>query len=329
MKKIITIIVVVIAIIGIAFLVMKNVNTYNEVEKITEKQQIKKVGATIFPIYDITRVIAGDEFEVVLLLPPGVSPHTFSPQPSVLKNIMGSQALFAIGSGLDDWSHNLVEALNIPVVTVDENIDLLPTIKKKHNKHKDEHSHDHQHANKKHNHHKHDHGPVDPHYWLSITNAKKITTNIANKLAKLDPDNKSIYFERAQNYKNELNQLKTELLEKIKPIKNRNILTSHGAWQYFANDFNLNIVGSFTPAAGTNPSPKDLKKLSRKVKKSDVAVIFIAPQFSGDAIKAFAQDHNLGIARLDPLGGIDERQSYIDLMRFNLEQVVKSFKKIN
>ena len=36
-----------------------------------------KVAATIFPIYDIARNVAGDKAEVVLITPPGASPHTF------------------------------------------------------------------------------------------------------------------------------------------------------------------------------------------------------------------------------------------------------------
>ncbi len=285
--------------------------------RINVEQQINKVAATIFPIYDITRVIAGDEFEVVLLLPPGASPHTFDPQPSVLKNMMDSKALFAIGQGLDDWSHNLAESLGIPVVAVYQGIELRPTREEKNNKHKGEHKDG----------HGHDHGPVDPHYWLSLTNAGKIAQNIAQELAILDADNANLYFERATEYKKELQILRIAAKDRIKMLDNKNIITSHGAWEYFAYDLGLNIVGSFKSGNAKNPTPRYLAELSKKAEKYNVGTFFIAEQFSSSAIIAFTQDHNLGIAIIDPLGGIGERQSYLELMQYNINQVINSLKE--
>jgi zinc transport system substrate-binding protein len=34
-----------------------------------------KVAATVFPVYDIVRQVAGGSVDIVLLLPPGASPH--------------------------------------------------------------------------------------------------------------------------------------------------------------------------------------------------------------------------------------------------------------
>ncbi len=311
MKKIIIGIVVIVTITGFAFVIGNNTDNLEK-----ETKQINKVAATIFPLYDITRVIAGDEFEVVLLLPPGASPHFFDPQPSVLKEMSGSQALFAIGHGLDNWSHNLAEALDIPVIIIDNNIDLQPTkeYKSDHN-HKDDHGHG------------HDHGPVDPHYWLSLTNAEQITLNIAQELARLDEVNASLFLERAEVYIKELQALRTDAKSKIKTLDNKNIITSHGAWEYFAGDLGLNIVGSFKSGNAKNPTPRYLAELSKKAEKYNVGTFFIAEQFSSSAIIAFTQDHGLGIALIDPLGGIGERQSYLELMRYNINQVVDSLKE--
>jgi zinc transport system substrate-binding protein len=65
-------------------------------------QQLKVV-ATIFPIYDIAKNIAGDKAKVVNILPPGASPHTFEPKPSDILALQDASLIFVIGHGLDDW----------------------------------------------------------------------------------------------------------------------------------------------------------------------------------------------------------------------------------
>ena len=44
-----------------------------------------KVAATIFPLYDLVRQVAGAAAEVVLLVPPGASPHTFTVKPGTVR----------------------------------------------------------------------------------------------------------------------------------------------------------------------------------------------------------------------------------------------------
>ena len=136
------------------------------------------VGATIFPIYDIARTIGGDEFNVVLILPAGASPHTFDPQPSTLKNLQGAQAVFAIGHTLDNWATNVAQAVDAPVVVVDHGIALRETVEQGHDHeeagHDDHDAHD-DHDEHEEDEHGHAHGPTDPHYWLSPMNATQIT----------------------------------------------------------------------------------------------------------------------------------------------------------
>ena len=287
--------------------------------------QSKKVAATIFPLYDITKNIAGGEFEVVLMLPSGASPHTFDPQPSLLKELSGVQTVFAIGQGLDDWSHNLAESVGADVVRVDTGISLRATVDDH-----EEHEHDDQHEEDGHGHDEehegHNHGPIDPHYWLSVHNAQQITTNIADVLSELDPENATRYQANANAYLEQLEILEEELEGQTASISNPNIISLHDAWYYFADEFGLNIVGTFEPSAGKNPTPQYLETLEEEVEEHDVSILFLEPQLSTDSIKAFATDHNLGFATIDPLGGVEGRSSYIELMRYNVQAVVDTLK---
>ncbi len=191
-----------------------------------------------------------------------------------------------------------------------------------HHQHDDEHD-NHEEDYEVHD-HEHLHGPTDPHYWLSLHNAEQIAINIAEELAELDPKKSDTYFDRAEQYAEELEIVERELLQRTENLVNRNVISLHDAWQYFANDFNLNLVGTFEPSAGTEPTPRYLQELQEAIEDNNVTTLFVEPQLSTDAITVFAEDNNLGIAVIDPLGGVDGRSSYIELMRYNVNQVVKA-----
>ncbi len=310
----------------------------------------RKVAATIFPLYDITREIAGDEFDVVLMLPAGASPHTFDPQPSLLKDLEGTQTVFSIGNGLDTWADSLTEAVGAEEVTVDTDIMLRETAEdhdehgeEEHHDDEDEHHEDEdgEHEDDGHEDEEHDdtgeeshddddeedehgHGPVDPHYWLSIHNAEQIALNIATELGELDAQNADVYTDRATAYSAQLESLENELTAKTASLTDQNIISLHDAWEYFAAEFGLDIVGTFEPSGGEGPTPQYLATLQEEVEQNAVSVLFIEPQLSTASVSAFAADNNLSIAQIDPLGGADGRDSYIELMRYNVEQVVSA-----
>lgn len=300
MKKTIIIIEIVLLLVLAGFFMSQKNNS--TITQETQKNKVvtsqkNKVAATIFPLYDITRQIAGNEFEVSLILPSGASPHTFDPQPSLFKKLQGTQAIFAIGHGLDDWTIPIAKSINAPIVSMDENINLRDAIDT-------------------------DEGPIDPHYWLDIDNAKQITLNIAHELSRLDVKHADIYTARANTYIEKLNSLKGELTNKTKSLSNKNIISLHDAWYYFAGEFALNILGTFEPSPGKEPTPGYIAKLKKAVEKTHVSTLFIEPQLSQASIRSFVNDHNLKVASIDPLGGVDGRDSYIELMRYNVGQVV-------
>src|SRR5690349_2094833 len=85
------------------------------------------VAATIFPIYDIARNVAGDAIDVRLVLPPGAEPHGFDPSPSLLRAMQGVQVMYAVGHGLDGWINTIADASGSDVVPVDAGIAVRPS----------------------------------------------------------------------------------------------------------------------------------------------------------------------------------------------------------
>lgn len=254
------------------------------------------VSATIFPIYDILRQIAGDSVVVELILRPGESPHTFNMTPSVQKIVDNSALIFAIGQGLDDWVVD--PQIVIPLYT---DISLLA----------------------------HDEGGAqyNPHYWLAPKNGAIIATRIAVELAAVNPLNAEAYQRRAEQFKTEMVLLESDLLQRIKPVQTVPFITLHDSWPYFAEAFQLNLVGVYEPSGAEEPSPKYLKELEDVVKNMSVKAIFSEPQLAVNSLSAFTDDHDLELATLDPLGGITERNTYQEMLKYNINTLIKTLNK--
>ena len=146
--------------------------------------------------------------------------------------------------------------------------------------------------------------------------------NIATELARVDPENAAYYEANLVKFTEEMNALQAELVELAEAVHDDAFITLHDAWYYFADAFDLNLVGSFEPAAAEEPSPRYLKKLADTVKEHDVHAIFSEPQLSTSSLEGFANDYGLEIAVLDPLGGVGSRDSYQALLRYNIQTLV-------
>src|SRR5512139_561685 len=77
-----------------------------------------RVVATIFPLADVVRQVGGDEVEVVTLLPPGASPHTFEPTPEQARQVATARVFVDVGAGLDGWAARLRAARTEPLIVV-------------------------------------------------------------------------------------------------------------------------------------------------------------------------------------------------------------------
>lgn len=272
------------------------------------------VATTIFPLYSIAQEVAGDHVDVQLILEPGTSPHTFDPSPSVLRDIQGAQRIFAIGEGVDTWVEGIAE--NTPTATVVTFEDDVITREFADEEHDDEHDED--------EHEDHAHEGTDPHYWLSPENAVIIAEQIARELAAIDPAHAEDYMQNATTFGEEITQQDVLWKEQIAALtdEQRKFVTFHSAFGYFAEYFDLNIVTTFEPFPGQEPTPVYLQGLQEEIEEQGVNVVFAEPQFDTSSLEQFAKDNNLTIDVLDPLGGVDGRMSYIDLINSNVNTIV-------
>lgn len=283
-----------------------------------------QVSATIFPIYDIAKQVGRDLVRVDLILPAGASPHTFDPSPRTVQALSGSEVVLAIGHDIDGWVSDLAKgAGDIPVRTVDTNIELRDFGANAHHDEGDEHHDDENHEEDTHG---HDHEGLDPHYWLSPVRAMQIANNMVEIFAALDPANTRTYQANAREFRQDIEEQLRNWRRDIAQIEDPEIITFHDAFGYFAEDLGVEIVATVEPFAGQEATAQYLRELTEVVADTGVSALFLEPQLSSRNIEAFARDNNLSLGVLDPLGGVSGRESYIDLISYNVEQITAAFR---
>ncbi|HTD77966.1 MAG TPA: metal ABC transporter substrate-binding protein, partial [Chloroflexota bacterium] len=108
----------------------------------------------------------------------------------------------------------------------------------------------------------------------------KMVDAIANKLAEIDPTHAAGYKERAVKVSKDLGQLLFDGKAKFEDKKNRNVLTMHESFIYFAKAFNLEVAGSIQAQPNQPVDAARLSKLDKLCREKHVRVITFEPQYS-------------------------------------------------
>jgi len=168
----------------------------------------------------------------------------------------------------------------------------------------------------------------NPHIWLDPAIAKKITFQIAGALAEVDPEHASSYLRNANAYATLLDSLSEEIRNTVSGFTIREYVAFHPAWHYFSKRYGLIEIGIIEESPGRDPTAKQLKGIIEDIRKFKIRAVFAEPQLSAKAAKAIAEEANVRVLMLDPLGGEDipDRDSYLDLMRYNVNVMKEAMK---
>jgi zinc transport system substrate-binding protein len=161
--------------------------------------------------------------------------------------------------------------------------------------------HDHEeHAD--HGHDGHDHGDHDPHAWLSPDNGAVWLNAIAAGLSAADPDNAGAYFANAAAGREELVALSTEINGILDPVRGRNFIVFHDAYQYFEAAFDFPASGAISVSDAADPSPARIDEIQVRVAEQGVTCVLSEPQFDPGIVDAVMDGSEARTGVLDPLG---------------------------
>ena len=240
------------------------------------------ITVTLEPLRYFTEAIAGDNYQVISIVPKGSSPESYDPTPQQLVNLSQSQAYFRIGYiGFEQaWMDKLeANSPDMKVYDTSVGVDLIRG---------EGHWHgDHYHE-----------GGVEPHIWNSTQNALIIAENIYKALCELDAAHQADYQKRLDVLKETIRQTDENVKALLKNA-DRTFLIYHPALSYFARDYGLKQISM--EEGGKEPSPAQLKALIETCRKEKAHTIFIQQEFDQRNAQLIANELGVNIVSINPL----------------------------
>ncbi len=271
--------------------------------------------ATIPPLAMILREIAGQEFEVLCLLPPGASPHTYEPSPSDAKMAAKASALFYVGEGLDDWAAKIETRIRVEVfqfVPDEFKLEFEDT----HDLDDGEHNHSDGHGHAK--------GGFDPHFWTSPKVVIPVSIALCGELASQKPNARPNLRENLKRFELSLLELDAEIRDLMSGFAGESVVLLHASQNYLLSEYGIKIAGIIEEAAGVEASPRKIAELADQIRQSKAKAIFTEPQLSESAARTIANEAGVPLFELDPLGGTSGRDTYENLIRFNASALAEA-----
>lgn len=282
-----------------------------------------KVIATIFPIYDWAREIAGDNSDIglELLLDNGVDMHSFQPTAKDVIDISDCDIFIYVGGESDSWVKDvLAQAKNKDMIVLSL-IDILGEKAKEEELKEGMQGDD-------------DDSALDEHVWLSLKNASLFTDKIAEAFSKADAEHSDLFKSNADNYKKELSRLDEDYQAAVNAGKTKTLLFGDRfPFRYMTDDYGLDYYAAFSGcSAEVEASFETITYLSNKLDELDLRAV-MKIETSDGAIAAAIRDNTRSkdqeILTLDSLQGVtSERinagETYLSIMKANLEVLKKA-----
>ncbi|WP_019138344.1 metal ABC transporter substrate-binding protein [Peptoniphilus timonensis] len=327
----------------------KGVDTEDAKEEINTESDLK-VYASVYPMYDFTKKIAGDKIDVEMIMPQGTEPHGWEPDSNAIKNLENADLFIYNGAGLESWTDKVIDSLSNKDLRVVEASKGVELIKSNHNHEDEEHDHNHNHEEavenhnqnheevvenhnheEEHDHEAHHHGQMDPHVWISPKNAKIEMENIKDALAELDKENADYYESNYQKYAKMLDELDAKYIDNLNNLPNKTIVVSHEAYGYLCNDYSLTQIGIKGVNAETEPDAKKMAEIIKYIKENKITTIFTEELIDPKVSKIIAEETGCHVKVLSPIEGLSEEQiknneDYFSIMEKNLENLVGALK---
>jgi ABC-type Zn uptake system ZnuABC Zn-binding protein ZnuA len=263
--------------------------------------------ATIPPVAMILRPLVGEDVEIVTLLPPGASPHTYAIRPADARACERAALLVMVDANLDGWAARLASVDRRVVL-----MDLLPTSRTLH--YTDLH---HAHADHDHNATEPDaDGVRDPHFWTDPLAVRAIVDPLFGRLAQIESLG-STDRERPLAFKNDLQTIHDELTRTLSPARGRAAGMFHPSFDYLFRRYGLVCAGLIEPIPGKTPTPREVLDLTRRLRAAGARAIFTEPQLPRRPAEVLAETSGLKLYELDPLGGVHGRDDLLSFYRHN------------
>lgn len=228
-----------------------------------QKDDRPAIAVSFAPQAWMLKQIAGDDFDIVTLLPAGSDPETYQPSISTMKGLGKAEAYFTLGT--DGFEKSLTSTLsaNFPELKV---VDCTEGVEKIYGTH-GHHDHDG---------HDHDGEEFDPHLLSSIKNSILIADNMTRYMTVIHPEKAEVYREAGKKLRVRMQAMDDSIAGM--DIAGKNFAMRHPSLSYFARDYGLSQIA--LQASGKEASPLQLRRQMEQMKDCGTKVFILEKEHS-------------------------------------------------
>lgn len=243
----------------------------------TEKPAVT-VTVTISPYKYFVDQIAKGKVDVNVMVSNGNNPETYEPYAQQMMELSKSALYLKVGSiGFEQtWMKKLQD--NAPdMKVIDTSVGIKPA--------------------------KTPGGNIDPHVWMSCSNARIIASNILKALCELEPKNKAFFEKNYQSLLSIIDKRDSTIKESFKkdPDLIRKFVIYHPILTYFARDYQLEQLA--IEEEGREPSAAQLKSLIERARKEKIKFCLIQAEFANRNTTTFINESHTKPMNINPLQG--------------------------
>jgi zinc transport system substrate-binding protein len=243
----------------------------------------KHVVAAFYPLAYAAQQIGGPTVEVTNLTPPGVEPHDLEATPGDVQAIHSADLVLLLGHGFQPQLEDAAGRGNKVLWLLD-----TPGLRQ--------------------------FGNGDPHVWLDPLRYALIVRRIGRALGRP---------QAAAQLGSRLSALDREYRRGLAHCTRHEIVTSHEAFAYLAQRYQLRQVAITGLSPEAEPAPKDLQHVVDLVRRTHATTIFFETLVSPRIAETVARETHAKTAVLDPIEGLtpaeaNRGEDYFTVMRANL-----------
>ncbi len=221
-----------------------------------------RIVATVFPEYDWTREILGEnpaDAELVLLLDSGVDLHSYQPSAEDILKISSCDLFIYVGGESDEWVDEVLRSAVNPDMTVISLLEVLGDAVKEEEMTEGMQEEEEEESEE-------EEPEADEHVWLSLRNAAVVCDAIAGALSEIDPDHADIYARNAASYREKLDELDAQYVSVTAGAERNTLLFGDRfPFRYLTDDYGLEYYAAFAGcSAETEASFETIAFLSGK-----------------------------------------------------------------
>jgi manganese/zinc/iron transport system substrate-binding protein len=281
-----------------------------------------RVVATTTMIGDLVRQIAGDRVDLVVIMPPGVDPHTYKPSTADLGNVQRATLVLFNGLHLEGKMVDLLENdVKDRAVAVTRSLpqDVLLAWKQGES------------------------GAHDPHVWFDASIWAKAAVTVCEALTRIDPAGREQYTANLAQVESALKSLHEKVKQKLAevPRERRVLITSHDAYNYFGKAYDVEVFGLQGISTETEAGLTSVNHAVDFILQRKIPAIFVESSVSPKTIQRVQADCRSrgfevkigGELYSDAMGVAGERagypvETYDGMFRYNVDTIVNALQDL-